>query len=329
MAVKALAVLASLLAVTPAAAQTLTVEADATAGISTEDTRVVSTQARLFGSTAGDWRYYGDVSIGAAWGNQTDAFSSAYPYDRKFRPIETYIEKVFHPGGAILAVKGGRYREPFGIHGRGEHGYSGFTRAPLIRYGQAFALSNTFLCAGGDAVFGAPHISGEVSIGVPADEGVIERRHEFEAVMRVQAYYKSFIVGASRMDTGRDSALGSFARGRMVFNGVDGRWGSSGVQLRGEWISGRPFDGVTTDGGYLDAIVHRPGMGPITAVGRIEKIDYDAGRFSFYYTRVTAGTHVRFNEYLSAQVSVLHQPEGLADNRTTALDAGITFTIRR
>ena len=32
--------------------------------------------------------------------------------------------------------------------------------------------------------------------------------------------------------------------------------------LRGEWIDGRPFDGVATHGGYVDVIVHLLGMGP-------------------------------------------------------------------
>jgi acetyl-CoA acyltransferase len=38
----------------------------------------------------------------------------------------------------------------------------------------------------------------------------------------------------------------TFAFGKNVFTGVDVRWMHKGVQLRGEWITGRPFDGTTT-----------------------------------------------------------------------------------
>src|SRR5262245_50418522 len=68
---------------------------------------------------------------------------------------------------------------------------------------------------------------------------------------------------------------GDFAKGRAVFTGVDVRWMYNGIQLRGEFLSGRPFDGTTTTGGYIDLLVHRVGMGPVTAVARLERLDYD------------------------------------------------------
>ena len=65
----------------------------------------------------------------------------------------------------------------------------------------------------------------------------------------------------------------TFAKGRTVFTGVDARWMAGGVQLRGEWLFGRPWDGTTTRGGYFDVSVHRPVMGPVTAVFRTERLD--------------------------------------------------------
>ena len=245
--------------------------------------------------------------------------------------MEIYVEKMFRPRSRLLGVRGGRYRTPFGLSLRGDHAYTGFTRAPLIRYGEDFALSNTFMEGGVNVIAGSPRLYAETSLGVPLDEGLLRRRQEFSATVRVQGYYKSLIVGASRLDTGRDESLGSFASGRAVFNGVDARWTSGGVQVRSEWIFGRPFDGVTTRGGYIDAIVHRAGMGPVTAVARVERLDYTANTAarSLYLHRFTAGGRVRFGSCLSGTVSVIHQPSGLAAGRTNVLDAGLTCTVRR
>ena len=251
-------------------------EADLSAGVSTENVRAAAVQGRVFGATPSDWRFFAEATFGGTDGQTSDAFGAAYPYDGRLRPMEIYVEKMFRPRGHLLGVRGGRYRTPFGLSLRGDHAYTGFTRAPLIRYGEDFALSNTFMEGGVNVIAGSPRLYAETSLGVPLDEGLLRRRQEFSATVRVQGYYKSLIVGASRLDTGRDESLGSFATGRAVFNGVDARWTSGGVQVRSEWIFGRPFDGVTTRGGYIDAIVHRAGMGPVTAVARVERLDYTA-----------------------------------------------------
>jgi hypothetical protein len=122
--------------------------------------------------------------------------------------------------------------------------------------------------------------------------------------------------------------VGDFVQGRMKFSGVDGRWMRGGVQLRGEWIFGQSFDTVHTQGGYLDAIVHKLGMGPLTAVARIERLDYDAGPFSQFYRRTTVGARLRLSSALSLQVNVLHQPKRPIGARVTAADAGLTYSIR-
>ena len=146
---------------------------------------------------------------------------------------------------------------------------------------------------GVNVVAGSPRLYAETSLGVPLDEGLLRRRQEFSATVRVQGYYKSLIVGASRLDTGRDESLGRFATGRAVFNGVDARWTAGGVQVRSEWIFGQPFEGVTTRGGYIDAIVHRAGMGPVTAVARVERLDYTANTAARSCTSIGSPPGVR------------------------------------
>jgi hypothetical protein len=330
-AVKIGVIVLTLTAVTvlPCGAQSLVGEVDVSGGASTENVRAGSTQARVFGATASDWRFFAEVTWAGVDGQDSDAFGAAYPYDGGIRPMEIYAEKMFRPRNYLLGLRGGRYRTPFGISSRGDHGYTGFVRGPLIRYGEHFALSNTWLENGLDVVAGSPQLYVETSVGVPQDEGELRRRSGMDVAVRVQGYYKSLIVGASRLHSGRDRALGSFAQGRSVFNGVDARWTSSGVQVRGEWIAGRPFDGVTTTGGYLDLMVHRRSLGIVTPLARIERLDYDAGPFSLHLQRVTAGARLRLPGCLTGQINVIHQPAGLAAGRTNVLDAGLSCTVRR
>jgi hypothetical protein len=310
-------------------AQSVTAETDVTGGASTENVRAGSMQARVFGASASDWRFFAEATWGGVDNSGSDAFGAAYPYDRRIRPMEIYGEKMFRPGNYLLGIRAGRYRTPFGISSRGDYGYNGFVRAPLIRYGRSFALSNTWLEGGVDVIAGSPRLYVESSLGVPQDEGELRRRAGFDGSIRVQGYYKSLIVGASRLHSGRDRALDSFAQGRSVFSGVDARWTTNGVQVRGEWISGRAFDGVATDGGYLDLLVHRRALGRVTPLARVERLDYDAGYFSFYLRRVTAGARIQLPGCFTAQVNVIHQPSGLRAGRTNALDAGLTCSVRR
>ena len=89
----------------------------------------------------------------------------------------------------LLGVRGGRYRTPFGLSLRGDHAYYGFTRAPLIRYGEDFALSNTFMEGGVNVIAGSPRLYAETSLGVPLDEGLLAaqagvQRHRSRAGVR-------------------------------------------------------------------------------------------------------------------------------------------------
>jgi hypothetical protein len=70
-------------------------------------------------------------------------------------------------------------------------------------------------------------------------------------------------------------------------------------------------------------------MGPITAVLRAERLDYEAGRFSSFPRRYTTGAKVRLSSLLMAHVNVLHEPPYDDDDAETALDVGLTFSFRR
>jgi hypothetical protein len=172
-----------------------------------------------------------------------------------------------------------------------------------------------------------PRLQVETSLGIAHDEGRDRRPHKVDQVVRVQSYVRSIVIGVSHLRT-RPSMQGDHVVGRMVFTGIDGRWMRNGVMLRGEWIDGRPFDGVATRGGYLDATVHQPWMGRVTAVSRVERLDYDAGPFSAYYRRITAGARVQATQSIGVQINVLRQPQGLPEGRRVAVDAGVTFSIR-
>lgn len=314
----------------PAAAQIVNAEADVTAGHSTDGTGAGAVQARVFGVTSGDWRYL----IEGAWGQTTalatDAFGGAYPYDHELTPIEAYAEKWWRPSGWTFVVRGGRYRTPFGISSRGENAYSGFTRAPLMRYGGNFALSNDFLDAGADVLAGTPRWQVEASVGTPSDVGDDgSRRRGAALTVRVQATVDAFIVGASATRAPHVDDDQFSRSGDMRFGGVDARWMRAGVELAGEWIAGRPFDGGETHGGYIDLSVHRLGMGPVTIVARGERLDYGADVFSLHRRRLSAGTRVRLFDAIAAEIDWVHDAVGLGPGRRSALDASVTLTVRR
>jgi hypothetical protein len=328
---RALVLLALLAVPRPSEAQTadVTTEVDVTVGRSSEDVGAAGSQVRLFGALPGDWRFYAEASWADTWGEHSDAFGAAYPYNHRVRPMELYVEKTVVGRRSMFGLKTGRYRAPFGLYGRSDHAYTGFLRAPLIRYGGYWALSNNFLETGASVVAGTPRIFGEVSLGIPQDEDDLHRTRGFDRVARVQATVGDVIVGASYIHTQPFEEQAFFARGDTEFAGVDARWMRGGVQVRGEWINGHPFEGTRTFGGYADLMVHRPFMGPVTAVVRAERLDYEAGRFSSFPRRYTAGTKVRLSSLLVAHVNVLHEPPYDDEGAETALDVALTFSLRR
>jgi hypothetical protein len=97
--------------------------------------------------------------------------------------------------------------------------------------------------------------------------------------------------------------------------------------VRGEWIDGQPFDGTRTAGGYLDLRVHRPGLGPVTAVLRAERLGYDAmPPFALYVHRYTAGGRVRLVDHLSAQANIIWQ--NVPGQDRSAVDIALTYVLR-
>jgi hypothetical protein len=321
-----LACLAAVTAVRPAAAQTPAAELSVTGGVSTENVGVAATQVSVFGDIAKDLRFYVEGAWGSRSEGHTDAFGGAYPYDKRVRPIEVYGEKIFRADRLLAGVRAGRYRTPFGIHSRSDHAYAGFLRAPLIRYDGYWALSNNYLEGGVDLFFGTPALQVETSLGLPQDVGTAVRQRGLDRVFRVQGYHRGIVAGISHMRS-RPYERRSFADGDAVFTGIDLRWMHAGTQVRAEWITGQPWDGPSTTGWYVDAMVHRPVLGPVTLVARAEELDYDAGRFSGFLKRYTAGARMQVSQALVAHINVSHQP-GSTRSRQTAVDGALTYVIR-
>jgi hypothetical protein len=311
-----------------AQAQSLVVDANQTVGFSTEDVEAVATQLRASGEIVAGIRFMVEGAWAARSDTLTDAFGAAYPYTSRVQVIEAYGERMFQPRRSLVGIRLGRYRTPFGISSASDHAYIGFLRAPLIRYDGYFALSNNFLEHGADVIVGVPRFSLETSVGVPADVGTAERRPGTDVVMRGQGTLGAMIVGVSYITTNPYQPA-FFAHGRAVFKGIDVRWMRDGVQARGEWIAGRPFDGTSTTGGYADLIVHRPAMGPVTAVLRGERLAYDAKPpFDLYAQRYTAGARIRVFQQLAAQIELVHQTYELPQRHPTALDVALTYSVR-
>jgi hypothetical protein len=310
-----------------AQAPTVITELDVTTGRSTEGVTAAGSQLRVFGEGPREWRFYVEGSWADVWGPKSDAFGTAYPYNHRLRPVEVYGEKIVRKGPYLAGVRLGRYRTPFGIYSRSDHGYAGFLRAPLIRYGGYWALSNNSLEGGATVVVGTPKLHVEASLGVPQDEDFYYRRRGVNRVARVQGSAGSFIVGGSYILTQPPEAY-TFARGRSEFLGIDARWMRGGVQARGEWIDGRSFAGTRTFGGYADVLVHRRFMGPVTAVARAERLDYLAGRFSEFEKRYTGGARIKLAPMLVGHVNVIREYER-GESPESAFDIGLTFTVRR
>ncbi len=326
-----IAILCALLAA-PLHAQSITSEAAITTGVTTEQhTAAAAVQVRVFGDATAGVRYFGEVNWAARSHDDggLDAFGAAYPYGNRAQIIEAYAERMFRPGGRILGVKAGRYRTPFGISSGSEYAYSGFLRAPLLRYDGYFALSNDFLEQGVDLVAGVPRFTVEASVGLPGDVGTAQRRSGVDSVLRAQSNLGAFIFGASYIHT-QPYQSDLFAHGAAGFGGLDFRWMRGGVQLRGEWLAGHPFSGTSTDGWYADLLVHHLGMGPVTAVARVERLAYDAiAPFNLSADRQTVGARIRVINQLAVQVNLLHQSGRAAEYRTSPLDVGVTYTVRR
>jgi hypothetical protein len=243
--------------------------------------------------------------------------------------MDAYLERRWDGRRVFGVVRGGRFRTPFGIHDASDFAYNGFLRAPLIRYEGYWALSNSLFEHGVNAMAGTSRIQGEITLGRPGDvSDDFHRRRGADVVLRAQAYAGPFVIGVSHLDSSGYDVI--YAAGRVVFTGFDVRWMQSGVQVRTEWLRGRPWNDTATMGGYVDVSVHRPFMGPATIVGRVETLDYDTanGIYASAANGVSLGSRVKVLPGLFAQVNVTHRPPAPYANDVTATDVALTYTIR-
>ena len=323
--------LAMQLGASAASGQGLNGEVSATAGVSTDDVAAAATQARVFGDLRGV-----TIFAEAAWahtaiadGRSSEAFSSAYPYEGPPQVMDAYLERRLGAGNVFGSVRAGRFRTPFGIYSASEHAYNGFLRAPLIRYEGYWSITNTLLEHGVNLMAGTSRLQAEVTFGHPADvSDDFSRRSGVDVVLRAQTYVGPFVIGASHM---RSEAYDlPYAAGGMQFTGVDLRWMSHGVQVRGEFLTGRPWNDTRTRGGYVDVSLHRPFMGPVTLVSRLEHLDYDTPEpaYADEASGVALGARIGLTDGLYAQVNVTHRPSEPYGQNHTATDIALTYTLR-
>jgi hypothetical protein len=316
---------------TPAFAQSVASELSMTGGASTDEVTAEAMQGRVFADTS--WmRVFGEVSWASVAGPHSDAFSAAYPYERRLRIMDAYGERTFGGERMLAGVRAGRFRTPFGIYGGSDHGYGGFIRAPYIRYAGYWALGNTFFEHGVNLMAGVPSMQVEYTLGTPSDVGeeVDRRQSGTDHVVRVQGYHGDLIVGASYIRT--QPFAPKTPASRNVFSGIDVRWMRDGVQLRGEWVDGKPNDDPHTRGGYVDAFLHRREMGPVTVVARLEVLDFDhpVPANSVLARRATIGARVLVVDGLYATINGSHQTGAIYSNpeAPTSVDVGLTYTLR-
>jgi hypothetical protein len=318
-----------MLAALPAYGQSIVGEVAQTGGYSTDGTGAGAVQGRAVGDAAGV-RFNVEGSWAARSGGEhieTDAFGAAYPYENRLKLIEAYGERMFRPGGSLIAVRGGRFRTPFGISSGSDHAYAGYLRPPLIRYDDYYALSNNFIEHGVSVTAGVPRLQVEATLAAPDDVGEAVRPNGLDRVVRLQGAWRSLIVGVSHIVT-KPYQDPRWAKGDAVFTGIDGRWMYNGLEVRGEWLDGRPFDGTTTTGGYLDVRVHTPRLGAVVPVFRAERLDYvTSSPHAIYPSRFTGGARVQIAPRLTAQVNVLRQ-HGVPEQHDTAVDVALSYVVR-
>lgn len=312
---------------TSASAQTAVLDVTQSVGASSETVRAAGVQVRALAEPVRRLRLVAEGAWGDRRGPVSDAFGTAYPYGGRLDVIEAYAEWV-RPGTGLRAVRAGRYRTPFGMSSASDHAYLGFLRPPLVRYGSYYALSTGYLEHGLDALVGAGPLSIEGSVGRPGDVGDAIRRPGTTWTGRAELAGRGVVLGVSAIDT-TPYLPERFARGRARYTGVDLRWMRSGVQVRGEWLAGRPFAGTTTTGGYLDLIAHTRRMDRVTALTRVETLDYDTTtRFALKTHRVSAGARFRVWQQLAVSAGLAHQFGQQTQHERTALDLGLTWAWR-
>lgn len=325
----AAAVVAVCLAPAGALGQSAAMEVVQSVGASTESVTSAAVQVRGLADAGRGIRGV----VEGSWADRSrdvgDVFGAAYPYGGRVDLIEAYAEWGRH-GNRLRAVRAGRYRTPFGLASASDHAYIGFLRPPLIRYATYWALSSGYLEHGVDVLAGVRNVSLEVSASKPSDVGAAIRRDGSTTLTgRAELIAGPAVVGVSRIDTTPYSPV-RFAQGRARFTGIDLRAMAGGVQVRGEWLDGQPFTGRSTSGGYLDVIVHTRRMDRVTALARVERLDYEAPtQFALFTHRYLASLRVRAWQGAAVSVGLSHQGGQQTQRRRTALDMGLTWVLRQ
>jgi hypothetical protein len=307
-----------------AAAPLATTEIETTVGYSSQGISAVAAQMRAFGETRSGLRFFAEMAGAARGGRESDAFATAYSYDTPLEATEAYVEQPLRTGQWLSGIRVGRYRTPFGIYGRGDQAYSGFLRPPLVRYGYEGGISNYWREQGVDLFAGKPQLQIEISLGSPQDP-LHSRGSGLDGVVRLQGYRGPLIVGASYMRT-RPEPSEPDIHGRAWYAGLDARWLRNGVQLRGEWISGSNFAHAHTRGWYVEALAHRPRLGPVDPVLRYEEYRFTGSEDRDVERRWIVGARVCVTRSLTATINFLHQ-SGLPGG-DPAVDVGLTHTLR-
>ena len=255
----------------PAAAQSIAIEGTHSAGASSEELTAVGTQVRVFGD-AGETLRGLRFQIEGSWGwrsdDEGDFFGTAYPYGGAGRS-DGGLRRVRGraTAGWVRAVKGGRYRTPFGIYAAERPRVH---RVPAAR--RSSATANTTRCRTcisnrvRTSSIGKPRLSVEGASGLPA---MSARPSGGRARQPWSAPRPCWRVDPGRQLHRHDAV--PCPRGSRPAERALAAWTCAGCPmvywLRGEWLGGQPFEGTRTTGGYADLLVHRPTMGPVTAFG--------------------------------------------------------------
>ena len=180
--------------------------------------------------------------------------------------IDAYGEFVRPEARGLRAVKAGRIAP---------RSASSPQRSRLFRVPAAAAhplrrvttgLSNGYLEHGLSLSWACPGLDrGERRRARRCRRGAPTRRNRCGAARRDQRS----ALDRRRQLPGHDARHAAAVRpGRARFGGIDLRWMRAGVQLRGEWIFGQPFDASPPAAATLDLVVHRraSGRSPCSAV---------------------------------------------------------------
>jgi hypothetical protein len=274
----------------------------------------------VFGELRPGLRFYAEASAAGHSGPDSDAFAAAYDYGNRLQASETYVEQQFRQGHVLSGARAGRYRTPFGIYNGSDYAYNGFLRPPLVRYGYYQGVSNYWIEGGVDYFVGPPQLQLEASLGTPQEAD--PARRGLDTALRVQGYRGPVILGASYLKTHPSSSAGSI-HGSGQFTGVDARWMRNGLQLRCEWIHGSNFAGARSQGWYVDALIHRPGLGLVTPILRYEEYRFTMPGHPVDWQRWTAGARVRITPSRAGSINLI-----LIHGWNGALDVGVTHTVR-